>query len=62
MPILTFKFFFAVLPLIILGHIFGFLVTAFLYGWDVNPLVLALNGVGIQFAIWECQSRLAKSA
>jgi hypothetical protein len=59
---LTIKFFFAILPLVVLGHIFGLLLTAFLSGWHVNPLVLLLNGVGIQFAIWECQARLTKRA
>ena len=51
MHFLNFKFFFAVLPLLVLGYIFGFLVIAFLNGWHVNPFVLLLNGVGIQFAI-----------
>jgi hypothetical protein len=54
---LSFKFFGAILPLVILGHIFGLLVAAAFYGWHINPLIILLNGVGILIALWECKLR-----
>jgi hypothetical protein len=57
-PFLTFKFFFAVLPLVILGYIFGTLVIAAMQGWHVSPLVILLNGAGILVAIWDLKVKL----
>lgn len=45
------KFALAVLPLIILGYIFGTLIEASLNGWDVHPLIVVLNGGGIFLAL-----------
>ncbi len=57
MPFLTRKFFFAVLPMLVLGYIFGSFVSAVLQGFDVNPMFVALNVFGIAFAIWDFESR-----
>lgn len=57
MPFLTFKFFFAVLPLLILGYILGTLLIAFFEGWHVNPLYLALDGVGIIIALMNVREK-----
>lgn len=51
MPFLTFKFFFAVLPLLILGYILGTLLIAAYQGWAVNPLIVALDALGILIGI-----------
>ena len=45
------RFALAVLPLIILGYIFGTLVSASLNGWNVNPLLILLNAAGILIAL-----------
>jgi hypothetical protein len=55
---LTSKFFGAVLPLLILGYIFGLFVAAALHGWEINPLVILLNGTGLFLAYLECARRL----
>lgn len=55
---LTLKSLGTLLPLLILGYIFGTLLMAAVHGWHVNPLVVLLNGVGILMAIWECKERL----
>ncbi len=55
---LTSKFFGAVLPLLILGYIFGLFVAAALHGWEINPLLILLNGVGLFLAYLECARRL----
>ncbi len=57
MPFLTRKFFFAVLPMLVLGYIFGTFVTAAIQGFDVNPMFVVLNIFGIAFAIWDFESR-----
>ena len=57
MPFLTFKFFFAVLPLLILGYIFGTLLTASFEGWAVNPFFVALNALGILIGIWNVREK-----
>lgn len=51
MPFLTFRFFFAILPLLILGYIFGTFVIARLQGWSVDPYVIGLNALGIVIGI-----------
>lgn len=51
MPFLTFKFFFAILPLLILGYILGTLLIASFEGWGVNPMIIALNALGILIGI-----------
>ena len=45
------RFALAVLPLIILGYIFGTLISASLNGWNVHPLLVVLNGAGILLAL-----------
>lgn len=45
------RFALAVLPLIVLGYIFGTLIAASLNGWSVHPLLVVLNGVGIILAL-----------
>jgi hypothetical protein len=45
------RFALAVLPLILLGYIFGTLIAALLSGWDVHPLLIVLNGAGIVLAL-----------
>ena len=57
MPFLTFKFFFAVLPLLILGYILGTLLIATFQGWHVNPFILVLNAVGILIGIWNFREK-----
>jgi hypothetical protein len=59
MPFLTFRFFFAILPLLILGYIFGTLIIANLQGWPVNPFVIGLNALGIVVGIAEFRDRWA---
>jgi hypothetical protein len=56
-PLLTFKFFFAVLPLLILGYILGTLLIATWQGWQVNPLILVLNAAGILIGIWNFREK-----
>jgi hypothetical protein len=58
LSMLTSKFLGAVLPLLILGYIFGLFVAAALHGWDINPLIILLNGVGLLLAYLECAARL----
>jgi hypothetical protein len=56
-PFLTFKFFFAVLPLLILGYILGTLAVAYLQGWQINPLYVALDAAGILIGIWNFKEK-----
>jgi len=58
LSMLTSKFLVAVLPLLILGYIFGLFVAAALHGWDINPLLILLNGAGLFLAYRECAERL----
>ncbi|WP_438754468.1 hypothetical protein [Pararhizobium sp. O133] len=57
MPFLTLKFFVAVLPLLVLGYIFGTFVSAAIQGMHVNLVFVALNAFGIAFALWDFESR-----
>jgi hypothetical protein len=57
MPFLTFKFFFAVLPLLILGYILGTLLIAAYQGWSVNPVYMVLNALGILIGIWNFREK-----
>lgn len=52
------KFAVTVLPLIVLGYIFGMLIAAALNGWAINPLLVLLNGAGILLAIRRCGEML----
>jgi len=50
-PFYLSRFALAVLPLLILGYIFGTLIAASLNGWNVHPLLVVLNGAGIVLAL-----------
>ncbi len=52
------KFCATLLPVFILGHILGIFIAADMSGWEVNPLFIVLNGLGILLAMLECRSRL----
>lgn len=58
-PVMTLsKFFGAVLPLLILGYIFGLLIAAAFHGWQINPFIVLLDGVGLFIALVECGRKL----
>lgn len=52
------KFLGAVLPLLILGYIFGLLLAAAIHGWQINPFVVLLDGAGLFLALVECGRKL----
>lgn len=51
MPLLTTKFFLAVLPMIALGYILGAFIGGASLGWHVHPGVVLLIAYGIVMAI-----------
>lgn len=57
MSLMTTKFLLAVLPLLVLGYTFGTLAIAAFEGWQVHPILIVLNTLGIVVAIDEFQHR-----
>lgn len=49
------KFATALLPLAILGYIFGWMMSAISAGWIIHPGLILLDGVGILLALWRCK-------
>lgn len=45
----------ALLPLVILGYILGWLMSAISAGWEISPLLVALDCIGILLALWRCR-------
>jgi hypothetical protein len=54
-PFLSVKFIAALLPLVLLGYILGWMVSAASSGWDINPFLVVLDCIGILLALWRCK-------
>lgn len=54
-PFLSIKFITALLPLVLLGYMLGWMASAISAGWSINPLLLLLDCVGILLALWRCK-------
>lgn len=52
MPFLNPKFAVALLPLVLLGYILGWMISAVSAGWEINPVLIMLDGAGILLALW----------
>ena len=55
LPISIGKIAAALLPLVILGYILGWMVSAVNAGWSIHPTLIALDGIGIALALWRCK-------
>lgn len=49
------KFAVALLPLVILGYIFGCMLSALAAGWSIHPALILLDCIGILLAVWRCR-------
>lgn len=54
-PFISTKFVTALLPLVLLGYMLGWMVSAVSAGWSINPLLIVLDCVGILLALWRCK-------
>lgn len=57
-PFLSTKFVMALLPLVLLGYMLGWMVSAVSSGWSINPLLIGLDCVGILLALWRCKEAI----
>lgn len=55
LPFLSTKFIIALLPLVLLGYILGWMVSAISAGWSVHPGLFMLDCIGILLALWRCK-------
>lgn len=45
----------ALLPLVILGYIFGWMLSALAAGWSIHPGLILLDCAGLLLALWRCK-------
>ena len=57
-PLFSIRFLLALLPLVILGYMLGWMVSAAAAGWDINPFLVALDGIGILLALGRCKEAI----
>ena len=57
-PFLSTKFITALMPLVLLGYMLGWMVSAVSAGWSINPLLIVLDCVGILLALWRCKEAI----
>jgi hypothetical protein len=57
-PFLSFKFVIALLPLVLLGYMLGWMASAISAGWSVNPLLVLLDCIGILLALLRCREAI----
>jgi len=55
---MSLKFVTALLPLILLGYMLGWMVSAVSAGWTINPVLIMLDCVGILLALWRCKEAI----
>ena len=58
LPFLSLKFVTALLPLILLGYMLGWMMSAVSAGWTINPLLIMLDCIGILLALWRCKEAI----
>ena len=58
LPFMSLKFVTALLPLILLGYMLGWMVSAVSAGWTINPVLIMLDCVGILLALWRCKEAI----
>lgn len=54
-PFLSLKFVTALLPLVLLGYMLGWMASAISAGWSINPLLILLDCIGILLALMRCK-------
>ena len=54
-PFISTKFVTALLPLVLLGYMLGWMVSAVSAGVSINPIFIMLDCVGILLALWRCK-------
>jgi hypothetical protein len=55
LPFLSTKFISALLPLVLLGYMLGWMVSAMSAGWSIHPVLVMLDCIGILLALWRCK-------
>lgn len=55
LPFLSTKFLTALLPLVLLGYMLGWMVSAVSAGWSINPALIMLDCIGILLALLRCR-------
>ena len=58
LPFLSIKFITALLPLVLLGYMLGWMASAVSAGCNINPLLFVLDCVGILLALWRCKEAI----
>jgi hypothetical protein len=58
LPFLSLKFVTALLPLILLGYMLGWMVSAVSAGWSINPVLIMLDCIGILLALLRCKEAI----
>lgn len=58
LPFLSIKFVTALLPLVLLGYMLGWMVSAVSAGWNINPLLIVLDCIGILLALLRCKEAI----
>jgi hypothetical protein len=43
------------LPLVLLGYMLGWMVSAMSAGWSIHPVLVMLDCIGILLALWRCK-------
>jgi hypothetical protein len=58
LPFLSIKFVTALLPLVPLGYMLGWMVSAVSAGCNINPVLIVLDCIGILLALWRCKEAI----
>lgn len=58
LPFLSLKFVTALLPLILLGYMLGWMVSAISAGWSIHPVLIMLDCIGILLALLRCKEAI----